>query len=128
MTHVGAKSGRTRTSALVYFTDRGRVILIASNFGESRNPAWYHNIKANPIVTLYGRGIRGRFMAEEIYGAERDRLLQRAKSPRAIRQVRAGRGHPIKICSCHCIYAAKLWVRTTLWSSLGTETSASSPT
>ena len=46
MTHVGAKSGRTRTSALVYFTDRGRVILIASNFGESRNPAWYHNIKA----------------------------------------------------------------------------------
>ena len=79
MTHVGAKSGRTRTSALVYFTDRGRVILIASNFGESRNPAWYHNVKANPLVKLYGRGIRGRFIAEEIYGAERDRLFQRAK-------------------------------------------------
>src|ERR1700722_18189523 len=40
LTHVGAKSGRTRPSALVYFTDRGRVILIASNFGASRNPAW----------------------------------------------------------------------------------------
>jgi deazaflavin-dependent oxidoreductase (nitroreductase family) len=79
MTHVGAKSGRTRTSALVYFTDRGRVILIASNFGGSRNPAWYHNVKANPIVTLFGHGIRGRFIAEEIYGAERDRLFQRAK-------------------------------------------------
>src|ERR1700743_3013950 len=79
ITHVGAKSGRNRTSALVYFTDRGRVILIASNFGESRNPAWYYNIKANPIVTLYGRGIRGRFIAEEIYGAERDHLFQRAK-------------------------------------------------
>jgi deazaflavin-dependent oxidoreductase (nitroreductase family) len=79
MTHVGAKRGRTRTSALVYFTDRGRVILIASNFGESRNPAWYHNVKANPIVTLYGRGIRGRFIAVEICGAERDRLFQRAK-------------------------------------------------
>jgi len=25
MTHVGAKSGRTRTSALVFFTDRGRI-------------------------------------------------------------------------------------------------------
>ena len=82
MTHVGAKSGTTRTSALVYFTDRGRVILIASNFGGSRNPAWYHNVKANPIVTLYGRGIRGRFTAEEIYGAERDRLFQRAKDAR----------------------------------------------
>src|SRR6201999_1871876 len=66
LTHVGAKSGRTRVSALVYFTDRGRVILIATNFGGSRNPAWYHNIKANPFVTLYGSGICGRFMAEEI--------------------------------------------------------------
>jgi deazaflavin-dependent oxidoreductase (nitroreductase family) len=79
MTHVGARSGRTRTSALVYFTDRGRVILIASNFGGSRNPAWYHNVKANPIVTLCGRGICGHFMADEIYGAERERLFQRAK-------------------------------------------------
>jgi deazaflavin-dependent oxidoreductase (nitroreductase family) len=78
MTHIGAKSGRTRTSALVYFTDRGRVILIASNFGESRNPAWYHNVKANPSVTLYGRRICGQFMAEEIYGAERARMLRRA--------------------------------------------------
>jgi deazaflavin-dependent oxidoreductase (nitroreductase family) len=80
MTHVGAKSGRTRTSALVYFTDHGRVILIATNFGGSQNPAWYHNVKANPLVTLYGRGIRGRFMAEEIYAAERGRLFQRVNS------------------------------------------------
>jgi len=80
MMHVGAKSGRTRATALVYFTDRGRVILIASNFGEARNPAWYHNVKANPIVTLYGRGISGHFRAEEIYGAERDRLFQCAKA------------------------------------------------
>jgi deazaflavin-dependent oxidoreductase (nitroreductase family) len=79
VTHVGAKSGRTRTSALVYFTDRGRVIIIASNFGGSRNPAWYHNVKANPIVTLCGAGIRGCFIAEEICDAERDRLFQRAK-------------------------------------------------
>ena len=79
LTHVGAKSGRTRASALVYFTDRGRVILIATNFGGSRNPAWYHNVKANPLVTLYGRGIRGRFVAEEICDAERDRLFRRAK-------------------------------------------------
>ena len=79
LTHVGAKSGKTRTSAVVYFTDRGRIILIASNFGGPRNPAWYYNVEANPIVTLYGRGIRGRFIADEIYGAERDRLFQRAK-------------------------------------------------
>jgi deazaflavin-dependent oxidoreductase (nitroreductase family) len=79
VTHVGAKSGTTRTSALVYFTDRGRVIIIATNFGGSRNPAWYYNVRANPHVTLYGVGIRGCFMAEEIYDAERDGLFQRAK-------------------------------------------------
>ena len=66
-------------SALVYVTDRGRVVLIASNFGESRYPAWYYNIKANPIVTLDGRGLSVRFLAEEVYGTERDRLFQRAK-------------------------------------------------
>jgi deazaflavin-dependent oxidoreductase (nitroreductase family) len=114
LTHVGAKSGRTRTSALVYFTDRGRVILIASNFGESRNPAWYHNVKANPLVTLYGRGIRGRFIAEEIYGAERDRLFQRAKeapSPyRKYEQAAATRFRSIPVIaftpqSCGCDHA-----------------------
>src|SRR6476646_9161748 len=81
MTHVGAKSGRTRRSALVYFTDRGRVILIATNFGGSRNPAWYNKVKANPLVTMYGRGIRGRFIAEDICDAERDRLLSAPKTP-----------------------------------------------
>jgi deazaflavin-dependent oxidoreductase (nitroreductase family) len=80
MTHVGAKSGKTRSSALVYFTDRGRAILSATSFGGSRNLAWYHNVDANPFVTLYGRGIRGRFIAKESYDAERDRLFQRAKA------------------------------------------------
>jgi deazaflavin-dependent oxidoreductase (nitroreductase family) len=79
VTHVGAKSGRTRSSALLYFTDRGLVILLASSFDESRNPAWYHEGEANPFVTLYGRGIRGRFIAEEIYDAERDCVFERAK-------------------------------------------------
>jgi deazaflavin-dependent oxidoreductase (nitroreductase family) len=79
MTDVGTKSGRTAVVRWCNLTDRGRVILLASSFGGSRNPAWYHKVEANPIVALYGRGIRGRFIAEEIYDAERDRLFQRAK-------------------------------------------------
>ncbi|OPX13338.1 nitroreductase/quinone reductase family protein [Mycobacterium sp. AT1] len=80
LTHVGAKSGIARTSALVYFTEQGRVVLIASNFGSSRNPAWYYNVKENPVVELFGRGIRGQFVAEEIYGEERDRIFGLAKA------------------------------------------------
>lgn len=59
---------------LLYFTDRDRVILIASNYGGTRHPAWYHNVKANSAVTLYGGGFEGRFVGAEVTGAERDRL------------------------------------------------------
>lgn len=75
LTHTGARSGISRTSTVVYFTDRGRVIVIASNFGSAQNPSWYYNVKANPLVTLDGGCFRGRFVAEEITGTERDRLF-----------------------------------------------------
>ncbi|MFY1621086.1 nitroreductase/quinone reductase family protein [Micromonospora sp. WMMD736] len=79
LTHTGAKSGIERTTPLLYFTDGNRVILIASNYGGTRHPAWYHNVKADPTVTLYGAGIDGQFVGEEVTGAERDRLWGIAK-------------------------------------------------
>lgn len=79
LTTVGAKSGAQRTVALVYFTDGDRVILMASNYGGTRHPAWYHNIRADPEVTLSGGGHTGRFLARETTGAERDRLWGLAK-------------------------------------------------
>jgi deazaflavin-dependent oxidoreductase (nitroreductase family) len=78
LTHTGAKSGVTRTSTVVYFTDADRVIVIASNFGVPHRPAWYYNVKAYPEVTLSGRGFGGSFHAEELVGPERDRLFQLA--------------------------------------------------
>ena len=78
LTHIGAKSGVTRTSTVVYFTDADRVIVIASNFGVPHRPAWYYNVKAHPEVTLSGRGFGGSFHAEELVGPERDRLFQLA--------------------------------------------------
>lgn len=70
----GARSGQTRTVALLYFTDGEDVILIASSFGRPRYPAWYHNIKAHPQVELEAMGRRGRYVAQEVSGSERDRL------------------------------------------------------
>jgi deazaflavin-dependent oxidoreductase (nitroreductase family) len=78
LSHTGARTGVTRTTPVVYFTDAGRVIVIASNLGAPNNPAWYHNIKANPEVTLLGRGFKGSFLAEEMVGPERDRLFHLA--------------------------------------------------
>ncbi|AZG48068.1 nitroreductase family deazaflavin-dependent oxidoreductase [Gordonia insulae] len=79
LTHTGAKSGIERVTPLLYFTDGDRVILVASNYGGSRHPSWYHNVKANPTVRLYGKGIDGEFRGEELTGADRDRLWTTAK-------------------------------------------------
>ena len=99
LSHTGARTGVTRTTVIVYFTDAGRVIVIASNLGAPNNPAWYHNIKANPEVTLLGRGFRGSFPAEEVVGTERDRLFQLAadaSSPYGHYQ-RSATGRPIAV-------------------------------
>jgi deazaflavin-dependent oxidoreductase (nitroreductase family) len=50
--HVGAKSGTRRTSPLVFARDGENVILIASKGGYPKNPAWFHNLKANPDTTI----------------------------------------------------------------------------
>lgn len=80
LTARGARSGLERTVPLVYFTDDDEVILIASSFGRPRYPSWYHNIKANPEVTLEAMGRSGRFTARETDGDDRDRLYELAKS------------------------------------------------
>ncbi|HEX3802631.1 MAG TPA: nitroreductase family deazaflavin-dependent oxidoreductase [Solirubrobacteraceae bacterium] len=66
MTTTGAKSGQPRTTAVLYFNDAADVILIASNWGGARHPAWYHNLKANPAARL-ARGDRsGNYTATEV--------------------------------------------------------------
>jgi deazaflavin-dependent oxidoreductase (nitroreductase family) len=79
LTARGARSGIERTVPLVYFSDGGDVILMASSFGRPKYPAWYHNLKANPEVRLEAMGRTGSFMAEGTEGAERERLYGLAK-------------------------------------------------
>jgi F420H(2)-dependent quinone reductase len=50
--HVGAKSGTRRTSPLVYTVDAQNLILVASKGGYPKNPAWFHNLIANPDTTV----------------------------------------------------------------------------
>ena len=49
---VGAKSGKARTNPVVYVTDGDRLVIVASKGGADSNPDWYHNLLANPIVTV----------------------------------------------------------------------------
>lgn len=52
LTTKGAKSGNEGTTPLVYSKDGDRYVIIASMGGAPKSPAWYHNIVANPTVTL----------------------------------------------------------------------------
>lgn len=76
MTTTGAKSGLPRTAAVLYFNDGDDIILIASNYGGIRHPAWYHNLRANPSTHLERGGRTGDYVAEEVTDeAERERLF-----------------------------------------------------
>ena len=77
MTTTGARSGEPRTAAVLYFHDNDDVILIASNYGGTRHPAWYHNLKANPAAQLRRANRSCAYLAAEVTDeAERERLFQ----------------------------------------------------
>lgn len=78
--HIGAKSGTERITPLMWFADGDRYVIVASKAGAPDNPAWYHNLVANPDITVeVGHGPEGRVEtlnvhAEELTGAERERI------------------------------------------------------
>lgn len=49
---IGAKSGALRTHSLAYFPDGDDYLIVASNGGAPRNPAWYHNLLAHPDIEI----------------------------------------------------------------------------
>ena len=63
---IGAKSGQPREAQLTYFHDGADPILIASNFGGHKHPAWYYNLKANPECRFGGED----FLASEVTDPE----------------------------------------------------------
>jgi F420H(2)-dependent quinone reductase len=72
--HRGARSGTQRTSPLMYHDDGDAIAVVASKAGQPTNPAWFHNLMANPDTTVQigseVRPVRARLATEE----ERERL------------------------------------------------------
>ncbi len=65
LTTTGAKTGRRRTVPVLGIPTRGEVAIIASNFGQYRHPAWYHNLRAHPEAEVVIDGVHGRVRAVE---------------------------------------------------------------
>lgn len=76
--HTGAKSGKKRTSPLLYIKDGDDLVIVASKGGYPKHPAWFHNLKANPDTTAQvgreKRPVRARVATDE----ERARLWPKA--------------------------------------------------
>jgi deazaflavin-dependent oxidoreductase (nitroreductase family) len=72
--HVGAKSGRKRTSPLVYGRDGENLVLVASKGGHPKNPAWFHNLIAHPDTTVQVGSKRIPVHARAAAATERERL------------------------------------------------------
>jgi deazaflavin-dependent oxidoreductase (nitroreductase family) len=75
VTMTGAKTGRTLTRPLCYSRDGDRLVVIASYGGAPRNPPWYHNLLANPVVTIEVGTEKFKARAARTSGAERQRLF-----------------------------------------------------
>jgi deazaflavin-dependent oxidoreductase (nitroreductase family) len=72
--HVGAKSGERRTSPLLYLPDGDDLVIVASKGGHPKNPAWLHNLRANPLASVQVGGEKRSVRAREARPEERKRL------------------------------------------------------
>jgi deazaflavin-dependent oxidoreductase (nitroreductase family) len=77
LTTTGRRTGRPRTWPLTYLPEGDRLIVIASNGGQPNHPAWYLNLRANPLVSVQLGDQTRMMIAQTAEGSERARLWSR---------------------------------------------------
>jgi deazaflavin-dependent oxidoreductase (nitroreductase family) len=77
LTTVGRRSGKERTAPVVYLRDGERMIVIGSNAGNKRPPAWALNLEQNPEAEVQVRRERWPVRARIAEGPEHDELWRR---------------------------------------------------
>lgn len=75
--HTGARTGRERVSPLGYLPVGDSYAIFASKAGAPENPAWYHNLIANPDATIEVGTTTVKVRARVAEPAERDDLYAR---------------------------------------------------
>lgn len=76
LTTIGRKSGKRRTTPLLYVEDGGRYVIVASVGGAPKHPAWYLNLRAEPNATIEVGGRTLAVRGETAGPEERVRLWQ----------------------------------------------------
>ena len=83
LTTTGAKSGQPRLSPLAYLTIDGAMIIVGSFAGADVNPAWVHNLRANPKAHIEVGADAYDVIARELPPAQRDEMFTKvvARAP-----------------------------------------------
>jgi F420H(2)-dependent quinone reductase len=77
LTSTGRRSGQQRTAPVVFLADGERYVVIGSNAGHQRTPAWSYNLQANPDAEIELRGARKLVHARVAEGEERAELWRK---------------------------------------------------
>src|ERR1700722_2959917 len=80
---TGAKSGEPRLSPLAFFRVGGSLTIVGSFAGSDANPAWVHNLRANPSAHVEIGSESFDVTAHELPSADRDALIRRLPPPLA---------------------------------------------
>jgi deazaflavin-dependent oxidoreductase (nitroreductase family) len=75
---VGCRSGKRRTTPLVYMPDEDRFVVVASNGGAESDPAWWRNLEARPEAEVQAGARHVAVRARRADGAEADGIWPRA--------------------------------------------------
>ena len=100
----GCKSGKRRSSSLMYFQfeESGDLIVIASNYGQDHHPAWYLNIAADPNVSVETNGEHFATQARITQGKERTALFDKVAAANSrFATYRAGTDRQIPVVALH---------------------------
>jgi deazaflavin-dependent oxidoreductase (nitroreductase family) len=98
---IGAKTGLMRMIPLQYYpAEPGGILVLASNNGQAKAPAWYHNLKAHPDIEILVGRQRRRVHAEELSPERRAEVwpeMRRQNSQIEAYAARAGRIIPVML-------------------------------
>jgi deazaflavin-dependent oxidoreductase (nitroreductase family) len=75
---IGARTGRRHLVNLLAIPRDRDLILVATAFGSRKHPAWYHNLRAHPVVDVRLGQVTRRYFAREATGEERDLCWEQA--------------------------------------------------
>ena len=98
LTTTGRRSGRRHTTPMMFHREGDRILVMASNQGDPKEPEWYRNLVANPRVTVEVGDERWDAIATPLEGAERNRQWAAIKAAWPFfgaHEAKAGRTIPV---------------------------------